>query len=167
MTEASCASDAAGHLRRENDARDVFQRSENKKSSRPRQTLRIAPASSSSPVPQPSRERWSIFRAGLLAHGSSYSPCLPIRQTGQWRGRVSSPFTAAGPRGICTLFPYPEIINVRWHSRRRGQFLSSSLMCRHSCQAAMAAQRPLTTVGNITTFYCPQRHGVCLIVCKG
>jgi len=42
------------------------------------ETLRIAPASSSSPVPQPSRERWSILRAGLLAHGSSYSPCLPI-----------------------------------------------------------------------------------------
>jgi len=42
------------------------------------ETLRIAPASSSSPVPQTSRERWSIFQAGLLAHGSSYSPCLPI-----------------------------------------------------------------------------------------
>jgi len=33
---------------------------------------------SSSPVPQPSRERWSILQAGLLAHGSPYSPCLPI-----------------------------------------------------------------------------------------
>jgi hypothetical protein len=75
-----------------------------------RQTLRIAPASSSSPVPQPSRERWSILRAGLLAHGSSYSPCLPIHRIGQWRWRVSSPFTAAGPRGIRTLFPYPEIM---------------------------------------------------------
>ena len=42
------------------------------------ETLRIAPGSSSSPVPQPSRERWSIHWAGLLAHGSSYSPRLPI-----------------------------------------------------------------------------------------
>ena len=93
-------------------------------------TLRIAPASSSSPVPQPSRERWSReprrgslasgersaerfpFRAGLLAHGSSYSPCLPIRRTGQWRRRVSSPLTAAGPRGICTLFPCPNMTIV-------------------------------------------------------
>ena len=95
-----------------------------------RETLRIAPASSSSPVPQPSRERWSResmrgspassdgsaerfpFRAGLLAHGSSYFPCLPIRRTGQWRRRVSSPLTAAGPRGIYTLFPYPNITIV-------------------------------------------------------
>lgn len=43
-----------------------------------RQTLRIAPASSSSPVPQPSRERWSTLRGGLLAHGSPYFPRLPI-----------------------------------------------------------------------------------------
>ena len=27
----------------------------------------------------------------------------------QWHSRVSSPFTAAGPRGICTLFPYPGV----------------------------------------------------------
>jgi hypothetical protein len=54
----------------------------------------------------------SPFRAGLLAHGSSYSPCLPIRRTGQWRRRVSSPLTAAGPRGISTLFPYPNITIV-------------------------------------------------------
>ena len=107
-----------------------FQRAKNKKSPRPGKTLRIAPASSSSPVPQPSRERWSRkprrgslasgersaerfpFRAGLLAHGSSYSPCLPIRRIGQWRWRVSSPLTAAGPRGICTLFPYPNMTIV-------------------------------------------------------
>ena len=42
------------------------------------ETLRIAPASSSSPVPQPSREQKSTFRAGLLARGSPYSPRLPI-----------------------------------------------------------------------------------------
>src|SRR5262249_28681337 len=42
-------------------------------------TLRIAPASSSSPAPQPTRERWSLAWAGLLAYGSPYSPCLPIR----------------------------------------------------------------------------------------
>jgi hypothetical protein len=38
-------SHAAGFERRENEAEDVFQRSENKKSSRPEKTLRIAPAS--------------------------------------------------------------------------------------------------------------------------
>ena len=27
----------------------------------------------------------------------------------QWLLRVSSPFTAAGPRGTCTLFPYPGV----------------------------------------------------------
>ena len=104
-----------------------------KKSPRPEQTLRIAPAPSSSPVPQPSRELWSMLRAGLLAHGSPYSPCLPIcekllatsRQSiaqepkaddwysqflRQWLFRVSSPFTAAGPRGRFTLFPYSERI---------------------------------------------------------
>jgi hypothetical protein len=27
----------------------------------------------------------------------------------QWLLRVSSPFTAAGPRGIRTLFPYPGV----------------------------------------------------------
>lgn len=43
-------------------------------------TLRIAPASSSSPAPQPTRERWSSAWAGLLAYGSPYSPCLPIRK---------------------------------------------------------------------------------------
>ena len=32
--------------------------------------------------------------------------------SGQWQYRVSSPFTAAGPRGIHTLFPYPGIIIV-------------------------------------------------------
>jgi hypothetical protein len=64
---------------------------------------------SSSPVPQPSRERWSILQEGLLAHGSPYSPCLPIRRGGQWHSRVSSPLTAAGPRGIYTLFPYPGV----------------------------------------------------------
>ncbi len=33
---------------------------------------------SSSPIPQPTRERWSTLPAGLLAHGSPYSPRLPI-----------------------------------------------------------------------------------------
>jgi hypothetical protein len=30
----------------------------------------------------------------------------------QWHLRVSSPFTAAGPRGFYTLFPYPGVTNV-------------------------------------------------------
>ena len=64
---------------------------------------------SSSPIPQPTRERRSTLLAGLLAHGSPYSPRLPIHRGGQWHSRVSSPFTAAGPRGTCTLFPYPGV----------------------------------------------------------
>lgn len=105
-----------------------------------------------------------LFRAGLLAHGSSYSPCLPIflvvptcdgaeslldsanqvaiagyHVARQWPSRVSSPFTAAGPRGIRTLFPYPETINVKGHSRRGCRFLSSSLMC---ASASLTASKP-------------------------
>ena len=83
-----------------------------------------------------SREHWSLLRAGLLAHGSPYSPCLPIQhvtrhssfvkrwnensdkirftryvsRARQWLFRVSSPLTAAGPRGSCTLFPYSGVI---------------------------------------------------------
>ena len=39
--------------------------------------------------------------------------------------RVSSPFTAAGPRGHFTLFPYPS--GTMWmHNRRETQNLSSS-----------------------------------------
>lgn len=53
MTEAYFSLYAAVLERCENEAEDIFQRSENKKSPRPGKTLRIAPASSSSPVPQP------------------------------------------------------------------------------------------------------------------
>ena len=45
-------------------------------------------------------------QAGLLTHGSSYSPSLPISfLASQWLDRISSPFTAAGPFPICTGFP--------------------------------------------------------------
>jgi hypothetical protein len=74
-----------------------------------RQTLRIAPASfilACSPALEgtmlnvPGRSSGSWF---VLLPAPSH-PC-----TGQWRWRVSSPLTAAGPRGIRTLFPYPKI----------------------------------------------------------
>ena len=42
--------------------------------------------------------------AGLLAPGSLYSPRLPEHDT-QWRMRLLSPVTAAGPRRIHTVFP--------------------------------------------------------------
>jgi hypothetical protein len=41
--------------------------------------------------------------AGLLTHGSSYSPRLPEGFSGIVR--FSSPITVAGQRGILTLFP--------------------------------------------------------------
>lgn len=47
------------------------------------------------------RRALALFDLSLVTGHSS----LSFRQ---WRWRVSSPFTAAGPRGICTLFPYPE-----------------------------------------------------------
>ena len=135
-----------------------------KKSPRPEQTLRIAPASSSSPVPQPSREQQSMLRAGLLAHGSPYSPCLPIQhvkrhssfvkrwnensyeirftryvsRARQWLFRVSSPFTAAGPRGHFTLFPYSRVLYGQ-HNRREEQNLSSFILVpRPFSQATLA-----------------------------
>ena len=43
--------------------------------------------------------------AGLLALGSSYSPGLPIRMD-SGVVRFSYPITAAGPRRICTVFPF-------------------------------------------------------------
>jgi hypothetical protein len=51
MTEAYSGS--PGYVHRENDAKDIFQRSENKKSSRPYQTLRIAPATHPRQFPSP------------------------------------------------------------------------------------------------------------------
>ena len=130
MTEAYFSLYAAVLERCENEAEDIFQRSENKKSPRPGKTLRIAPGSSSSPVPQPSRERWSRepMRGSHVSgdrsaerfpvpgrSSGSWFILLPVPShpsTGQWRRRVSSPLTAAGPRGISTLFPYPNITIV-------------------------------------------------------
>ena len=36
----------------------------------------------------------------------------PSHPVGQWSSQVSSPFTAAGPRVNCTLFPYPKVTMV-------------------------------------------------------
>jgi hypothetical protein len=60
----------------------------------------------------------------------SWFALLPVPshpRRGQWHSRVSSPFTAAGPRGTYTLFPYPGV-KCGGHSRRQGRRLSSSLM---------------------------------------
>ncbi|TKS62870.1 MAG: hypothetical protein EWM73_02037 [Nitrospira sp.] len=47
----------------------------------------------------------------------SFSPRLTrnaqrLTSQRQWHPRVSSPFTAAGPRGSYTLFPYPGVTIV-------------------------------------------------------
>lgn len=50
-------------------------------------------------------------QAGFLAHGSAYSPHLPIafsRQ--QWPQRISSPFTEAGPLPNFTGFPIKLLV---------------------------------------------------------
>ncbi len=48
-------------------------------------------------------------QAGLLAHGSPYSPVLPISKR-QWFHRISSPLTAAGPLPIFTGFPIKLVL---------------------------------------------------------
>src|SRR5690242_5313207 len=110
----------------ENGRAHLVQCVENKKSSRPDRDPEDCTRFFILTVPQPTREWLSPLWAGLLAHGSSYSPRLPIL-IGQWSSRVSSPFTAAGPRGLRTLFPDPRVIMVR-HSGRARQKLSSSLL---------------------------------------
>jgi hypothetical protein len=97
------------------------------------QTLRIAPASSSSPVPQPSREQRSALRAGLLADGSPYSPCLPIRKrvcesrlkTVAFTGFV--PIHSGGTARDSHPLPLPGNL-MTGHNRRERQNLSSSNM---------------------------------------
>ena len=87
MTEAYFSLYAAVLERCENEAEDIFQRSENKKSPRPGKTLRIAPGSSSSPVPQPSRERWSREpMRGSHVSGDRSAERFPVpgRSSGSW-----------------------------------------------------------------------------------
>lgn len=76
----------------------------------------MAPASSSSHFPQPSRERWATPWAGLLAHGTrdtgsahrdSYSPLLPSFENDMLRGDRGIMSAASGLRGF------------RSHSQRR------------------------------------------------
>jgi hypothetical protein len=115
------------------------------------ETLRIAPASSSSPVPQPSREQRSTFRAGLLARGSTYSPRLPIRSVSRetrvvsWRSAsltpCASPFTLqnSGHHGFrphsqrrdregFAPSSLPRKSQYSPDNRREGQILSSPIM---------------------------------------
>jgi len=89
----------------ENAAASCFQRGKNKKSPRPRQTLRIAPASSSSPVPQPSREQ---------DHFSGQVFWLMVRPT---------------PRAFPSVEPDSGVGGFRPHSQRRDRegFTPSSL----------------------------------------
>src|SRR5207249_5594149 len=73
------------------------------------ETLRIAPVPSPSPFPQPSRERRSFARVGLLANGVFCllpAPSRPPHVDSGFCG-FRPHFTAAGPRGIYTLFPSP------------------------------------------------------------
>src|SRR5215472_8602174 len=78
-----------------------------------KETLRIAPASSSSPAPQPTRERWSSAWGGLLAYGSPYSPCLPIHSGGTARELHPLPLTQESQCGG-TLGDGVEICQVHY-----------------------------------------------------
>src|SRR5690349_1258029 len=100
----------AGIQRLENAAADRFQRARNKKSPRPGTDpedctrffiLTCSPALEGAMANSPGRSSGSWFV--LL-------PVPSHPSNGQWRWRVSSPLTAAGPRGIYTLFPYPKIM---------------------------------------------------------
>ena len=79
------------------------------------------------PAPsQHTRETYLVNRISRHnAHASRFTN--DTSRPRQWQSRVSSPFTAAGPRGICTLFPYPKV-TMSWHNRREGQNLSSSIL---------------------------------------
>src|SRR5206468_10043328 len=96
-------------------------------------TLRIVPSSSPSLFPQPTRERRLLSGQVFWLTGTrTYSPRLPIfcgtlstcHAFRQWLLRVSSPFTAAGPRGYSTLFPLSGDIISETHSMRACGVLS-------------------------------------------
>ena len=84
---------------------------DDKKKSLEQNALRIAPCLLDPSVGiGPSTYRFPVqHQAGLLAHGSPYSPVLPISKR-QWFHRISSPFTAAGPLPILTGFPIKLIL---------------------------------------------------------
>ena len=78
-----------------------------KKKSLEQNALRIAPCLLDPYAGLPDISAYGLTKrhqAGLLAHGSPYSPVLPISKR-QWFYRISSPFTAAGPLPILTGFP--------------------------------------------------------------
>lgn len=117
-----------------------------KKSSRPfRKTLRIVPASSSSPVPQPSKEHRSLLQPGLLAHGSSYSPHLPgavsVITASSLQQRQITDHAPVAIAGFVPIYsggtardshPLPLTRGyVRQHNRRARQSLSRP---RHPCR---------------------------------
>ena len=82
-----------------------------KKNPQSKNALRIAPCLLDPSVGiGPSTYRFpEQHQAGLLAHGSAYSPVLPISKR-QWFHRISSPFTAAGPLPNFTGFPIKLIL---------------------------------------------------------
>ena len=159
-------SKAARRLRLQIQPTDVYgiYRSPNKKIPKASTDPEDCTRNSSSPVPQPTRERRSTILEGLLAHGSSYSPRLPIRRSEQWHVRVSSPFTAAGPRGIFTLFPAQESL-CGGHSRRGIRRLSSSLMSFEPAPAPILTanvSRPMGKQGErARLFKVSLRHRLC------
>ena len=158
-------SKAARRLRLQIQPLDLYgiYRSPNKKIPKASTDPEDCTRNSSSPVPQPTRERRSTILEGLLAHGSPYSPRLPIRRSEQWHVRVSSPCTAAGPRGIFTLFPAQESL-CGGHSRRGIRRLSSSLMSFEPSPAhVLRATRPnpSATERKAKTFHVTTRHRVC------
>lgn len=76
---------------------------------------------------------------------------LTIRQ---WHDGFRPHLTAAGPRGIHTLFPYFGVIYNGQHNRRRHQTLSSSIMlycCFNSIAEASDACERSAGYGTIRT----------------
>jgi hypothetical protein len=83
-----------------------------KKKSLEQNALRIAPCLLDPYAGLPDISAYGFTKrhqAGLLAHGSPYSPALPISKR-QWFYRISSPFTAAGPLPILTGFPIKLVL---------------------------------------------------------
>jgi hypothetical protein len=60
-----------------------------------------------------------VFKAGLLALGSSYFPHLPIPlKPNSGIVQISSPITAAGPLPVFTGFPIKPNRHLEWHLKR-------------------------------------------------
>ena len=62
-------------------------------------------------LPTPSQHARETYRVNRISreHADRSRFTNNVSRPRQWPSRVSSPFTAAGPRGHFTLFPYPGV----------------------------------------------------------